>query len=395
MKQIKITFLFSQLMTKRLCTGGDTRGKTIATLFQKDKNFSVEIVTPEISKSSFPKFKKIIIGHQRFEKIINKETLFSAFILFFTRTIELISKQSLIKTDLIYATGDFFCNTIPAFIIKIFRPKTKFVVSIHHINNHPFKRKSNFFLANLISYLLQRFSLLLIKSKADLIFAINKEVKNYLISKNFKQKIVVVGNGLDIKNISKDINSLKKIKVKNNISYFGRLSPTKGSLDFPPLLSKLIKKYPDIHLDMIGIALPEIKKPLLNKFNRLGCQGHFRIHNFLKDKKEVFKILLKSKVIVFPSYEEGWGISLFESIMTKRPTVAYNLPIFKEIFKGKLSTAPIGNINTLAKKTDFFIKNYTKTNTKKYIKDCYQIVKKYDWQNVFSLEKQAILKLFK
>lgn len=395
MKTIKITFFFNQLTNKPLCTGGDIRGEIIASLFKKDKKFSVEIITPEISKSSFSTFKKIIIGHQKFEKIINNQSLFSSFVLFFTRTLELISKQSLIKTNVIYATGDFFCNTIPAFVIKIIRPQTKFVISIHHINDNPFKRQSNSFLANLISYLIQRFSFLLIKSKSDLIFAINKQVKDYLVKKNFKQNIIVVGNGLDIKHITKDIKSLKKIKATNHISYFGRLSPTKGSLDFPIILSKLIKIHPNIHLDMIGIALPEIKKPLITKFKQLGCQKHYTIHNFIKNKKDVFKILAKSKVIVFPSYEEGWGISLFESIMTKRPVVAYDLPIFKEIFKGKLATVPIGNINKLTNKTAYFIKNYYNQTTKKYIKDCYSVVNQYDWQSVFSLEEQSILKLFK
>lgn len=394
MKTLKITFLFNQLMTENLCTGGDIRGQIIAQNFQKDKNFRVEIVTPEIALPSFHKFKTIIIGHQRFEKKINHQTLFSAFILFFTRTIEFIYQQSVIKTDIIYSTGDFFCNIIPSFIIKFIRPKTKFVVCIHHVNDNPFKRKANSFIPNIISFLIQRFSFFLIKIKSDIIFVVNDSVKQFLIKKKFHQPIIITGNGLDIKLIESQIKSLN-IKTSNHISYFGRISPTKGSMDLPVILSKIISHYPDIHLDMIGIALPEIKKPLIEKFNQLNCQKHYTIHGFIDNKLDVFKILLKSKVIIFPSYEEGWGISLFESIMTHRPVVAYNLPIYIELFGKKLITAPIGDIQSLSEKTINLIKHFSSKSTHKYIKDCLLIAEKYDWNNVFLQEKKAIIKLFK
>lgn len=393
MKPHKITFLFSQLMTESLCTGGDIRGEIIANFFQKD-GFEVEIVTPEISTNSFSNFKKIIIGHNHFEKKINKQTLFSAFILFSTRTIELIYQKSVIKTDILYATGDFFCNIIPGFIIKITNPKTKFIVSIHHINENPFTRKSNFFLANVISYLVQRFSLLLIKNKSDLIFVVNQHVKKYLVKKGFSQPIIVTGNGLDTQKIEKLINSIKT-KPTNHIGYFGRLSPTKGSMDLPVILSQVLQKYPDTHLDMIGIALPEIKKPLTQKFTQFGCSGHYTIHDFIENKDDIFKILAKSQVLLFPSYEEGWGISLFESIMTKRPVVAYNLPIFREIFGNKLATVTIGDTKEFSKKVIGFIKNNQSETTKKYIENCYLIAQKYDWKNVYLQEKKSINNLFK
>ena len=395
MKAIKITFLFNQLLTENLYTGGDIRGKIIADFFRKEKGFTTEIVAPEISLAIFKKYKTIIIGHNHLEKKFNHNTLFTAFTLFISRTIELIYQQSIIQTNIIYCTGDFFCNIIPSFIIKILRPKTKFIVCVHHINDNPFRRKSNSFLANTISFLIQRFSFFLIKINSDLIFVVNNQVKKYFINKGYKQPIFITGNGLDTKLIETQINSLADIKATNHISYFGRLSPTKGTLDLPEVLSKVLKTYPNIHLDLVGIALPEIKKPLIQKFTKYKCKGHYTIHDFVENKIDVFKIILKSKIIIFPSYEEGWGISLFESIMTRRPVVAYNLPIFKDLFKDKLATAPIGNINILTKKVLYFLKNYNSTVTDKYINECHSIAKQYDWKNVYDSEKKEIINLFK
>ena len=382
-------------MSDGIYTGGEIRGKIIADKFKRDKKFDVEVMIPEISQPSFKEFKKNIIGHQSFEKNINHNNLLSAFILYITRTVEFLFKIPKIKTDIIYATGDFICNIIPSFFLKIKYPKTKFVVCVHHLNENPFKRKSNYFIASFVSYIFQQTSFFLIKKKADLIFVINNQVKDYFLERKFKNQIIVVGNGLNTKDIKKTISSLNKIKALDHISYFGRLSPTNGTMDFPIILSNILKKNPRIHLDLVGIALPEITKPLIEKFNKYDCLGHYTIHGFIKDQSDVFKIILQSKVIVFPSYEEGWGISLFESIMTKRPVVAYNLPIFKEIFKDKLCTVPIGDTKKISKEIIKFIKNNQSNKTQKYINDCYSIAKKYDWENVYLQERKSINNLFK
>ncbi len=393
MKPIKISFLFNQLTNSVLCTGGEIRGFTIASFFKKNKKFKVEIITPEIGSKSFPKFKKRIIGHQKIEKYLNQQTLFSSFILFIERTIISLFNLSFFKADIIYATGDFFCDIIPAFFAKIIYPKTKTVVCIHHINQNPFKRKTNSFLSGIISYLIQQLSFFLIKQKFDLIFVVNHQVKQYLLQKNITQPIIVVGNGLDIKTIKKQIDNLHDIKPSNHISYFGRLSVTKGVYDLPIILSKILKKHSDIQLDIIGASIPKIKDTLIEKFNQQNCQNHFHIHDFVVDKNDIFKILLQSKVIIFPSYEEGWGISLFESIMTKRPVVTYNLPIFDEIFEGNLISAPLGDTKIFVQKTIELIDNYQSTSTQNYIKNCYQIAQKYSWENVFLTEKKYLIKL--
>lgn len=375
-------------MTSEICTGGDVRGQTIANFFKRNKQYQVSVCLPKIASKKF-NFSKIIIGNNILEKTISKPLPFFALILFWTRTMECLINIKKFKTDVLYLTGDFFCNTIPAFFIKNKYPKTKFVVCIHHINENPFKRKSNFLFANIFSFSLQQLSFFIIKKKADMIFTVNFQVKNYLEKHNFRQKIFVTGNGLDIHEIK---NELKKLNVtpENRICFFGRVSPTKGIFDLPEILSLLIPKHPDIHLDIIGIITPKISSILKKKFEQKNCQGHFTIHNFIKQKKDIYEKILKSKVSVFPSYEEGWGISLFESIMCQRPVVAYNLPVYKELFNNKLYTVPIGNIFKMSSQISYFFKNYQNKKTLEYVQNCFQIAQKYDWENVFLKEKKCL-----
>lgn len=392
-KKPKISFLFNQLLTKELRTGGEVRGKVIATAFKKSRQFSTTVIVPEISSPSFPNYDKIIIGHQQIEKKINRETAFSALILYIVRTLQTIKHQSQIKPNILYSTGDFFCNIIPSVIIKKNRPNTKLAVVIHHINQNPLHRRHSSFIISSISYLLQQLSLNLIKNNFDIVFVVNQQVKKYLKEdKKFSQKIIVSGNGLDLKQINQDIKLAGNIKAKNHICYFGRVSATKGSLDLPKILKQIRQDIPSIHLDIIGSVSPDIQQTLLNDFLKNDCQKNYTLHGFIPQKKDIFKIMLQSKVVLFPSYEEGWGISLFEAAMLQRPIVAYNLSIFQELFQNKLITAPIGNTRIFSQKVIKLLKNNRSTETKKYIKYCYHIANKYDWHNVFIKEKEYLIK---
>ena len=393
MKSVKIIFLFNQLLTSELKTGGEIRGKTILDFFKKDQQFKTEVITPNLSKNIFKESSKHIIGNNFLEKSINPEKSIYSLILFCSRTFETIKKRSKFKSDIIYSTGDFFCNVIPAIFIKKLFPKTKLVVVIHHINDKPFQRKTTSFLAGCFSYYSQQINIRLIKKHFDLVFVVNSQVKQYLANLKLKQPIIVSNNGLDIKKIENISKLFIHTKPQNHICYFGRVTTSKGSLDLPIILSKIKLSIPSIHLDIIGAVSPDIQNKLINKFTEYQCQNNYTLYGFVQNQSDVYQIISNSKVIIFPSYEEGWGISLFESVMSQRPVVAYNLPIFKEIFDDKLITAPVGNTSSLAKKTIGLIKNYNHQSTQSYIKECYTIAKKYTWKNVFIKEKRCINKL--
>lgn len=391
--QTKIIFLFNQLLTPELITGGEIRAKILLDYFSRDPDFQTQVITPKLSANNFKPYPYHLVGLHNLETKVNPEKSFSSFILYFLRTLELIKIKSQIKTDILYSTGDFFCDIIPSVFIKKKYPKTKLVAVIHHINTHPFKRNTTSFLAGLISYLLQRFDFYLIRKHYDLIFVVNHQVKDYLVQHHFCQPIITSYNGLFINQIKKDFAQVENKPQSNHICYFGRVTASKGSLDLPIILSNIKKKVPDIHLDIIGSISPNIKTPLIQKFKDYNCQKNYTLHGFIQNKLNVYSIMKKSKVIIFPSYEEGWGISLFESIMSRRPVVAYNLPVFKEVFHHRLITAPIANTTEFSVKTINLIKKFSHHSTQRYINKCYQIAQKLDWQNTFNIEQKSINQL--
>ena len=53
------------------------------------------------------------------------------------------------------------------------------------------------------------------------------------------------------------------------------------------------------------------------------------------------QLLARSKVGLSLSYEEGWGLSITEFLASGLAVVAYELPVFAEVFPGQLAIVPL------------------------------------------------------
>jgi glycosyltransferase involved in cell wall biosynthesis len=385
----QIVFFFNQLNLPHIHTGGEIRGKEIYCRFSGNDKFNATAITPQIAVQNFNST-TVCVGKTVFEKILNPASHLALAILYILRTIESIPIALRLKKSILYNTGDFFCNTIPSLINKVVYPKNTWIVVIHHINDSPFSRKSNYFLSSLFSYLFQRFSFSLIRYRANAIIVVNEQVKQRLLRFGFQMPIFVVGNGLNVQEVKKNLTSLGKVTPKDQIVYFGRLSPTKGSLDLAPIFSRFIKKHPRYELHLIGETDLNMKTRLISLFSKYHCLDQVKFQNFVHEKKEVYRLILQSKVAIFPSYEEGWGISLFEAVMCQRPVVAYRLPIFIKTFGSAIHLVPIGNKTAFSQNISSIIDNYLSNKHQDMVKRAHRIACNYDWEDVFQKEKKII-----
>jgi len=280
-----------------------------------------------------------------------------------------------IKDKRIYSAGDLFCNIIPAFLKKVKDKKTIWIVSIFHIIESPFKRKAGYsFLSNCASHTFQKFSLWLIKKRADRIFVLNEDVKAQLIKIGFDKNIIYVsGAGIDFGYI--DAVFLNKDAVYDGC-FMARLSPTKGIYDIPNICKGVVKERGDFRLVIIGDG----NKVDENKFRFLISRYDKNKQITLvgrKEGKDKYSLMKSSKVFVFPSYEEGFALSILEAMACKIPVIAWDLPVYKTIYKDVIITVPKGNIVMFAEKILGLLSDEKLRIM--YAERGYNLARQYDW----------------
>jgi len=389
MEGIKVLVFYNQMLDSFLGSGGDIR---CAQTIKRWRGLRVSVLGPSISR-----FLKEELGAEKYfslprnflerlyQKLPRVFIIGPIYILRAFSSLKILKEQ---KYDLLYTTGDFICNTFPAFWIKRKNSEAKWVANIFHINLPPTKREKNKFLFALGSFLLQRVSFFLLK-RADLIFLLNNGVKKSLVKMGFNpEKLIVLGGGVDITKI-------KRIKPKKpkrkNVIFLGRLNLTKGIFDLPKIWPLVLEKVPEAKLILIGAGEEKIIKDLKEKFMSVGVLDSVEFRGFIQKNEDVYKILKTGKVFILPSYEEGWGIVVFEAIACGLAPITYNLPVFKEIFGENIQVVTIGNTIFFAKTIIKFLSN--ESLRRKYVFGLNKKIKRYDWDKIANRELELIKRL--
>ncbi|HEX2107413.1 MAG TPA: glycosyltransferase [Nitrososphaera sp.] len=127
-------------------------------------------------------------------------------------------------------------------------------------------------------------------------------------------KIRIVGTGVD--RLSVDLHAQKDI----DFFCIGRIEKLDG---IDKIWSALKKLRPDVNFVMIGRAS-------LNEINYLKSLGIN--HRGEVSHQEKLDLYSRSKVFLFPSSREGFGIALAESLQLGMSAVTWNLPVFEELY---------------------------------------------------------------
>lgn len=394
LKKVKIAFLFNQVIDKDAFAGGEIRGYELVKRFSEIDNYEVHIIGIGSIADRFGDLQIIfhaLPGNFLEDKFTHHYNNIYTFIIYLFRTVSCIKLMKNICMDVVYATGDFFCDVIPAYYYKNKFVDIKWITCVHHINRLPWKRKGVSVLKSFYSVITQHVSLMIIKKSCDRVTTINNIVVEHLKSIGVdNNRIVLVGNGLDTVFTLNLINKETDILPDERICYFGRVSPSKGVYDLPYILGYLKKYHPSIALHIVGSYDRNIRKKIENMFMEHDCLGNVTFHGFLENKADAYREILKSKVILNPSYEEGWSLALFETFLCRRPAVFYDLPEFRSILEGDTPHIPIGNKDKFAETVLELFENFGTESVNTYVEKYFDIAVKYDWGEVFKKERNIV-----
>jgi glycosyltransferase involved in cell wall biosynthesis len=264
----------------------------------------------------------------------------------------------------IYSASDFYPDTIPAFLIKIFHPKTIWVGGFYLFAPKPWQKdnpyRTNFsrFLTNIFYWSTQQLSYFLVNNFADIVCVTsNPDIKHFITDFRNSKNIIVVRGGVDLTQSRK---YLKKYTPtfegkKYRTLYIGRLHHQKGPLELIDIWRLVVNQFPKAQLAMIGDGqlLADVKA----KIKRLKLTKNVTLFGFV-DGEEKFKIFKQAAIAVHPATYDSGGMATAEAMAWGLPGVSFDLEALKTYY-------PQGLIKTKCYDLQEFANNIIKLTTDK------------------------------
>ena len=329
-------------------------------------------------KNNQIKYKKIKVPI-RGAKVLCKSSVGLSFV-YLARIIKSIFLLRKIPKDkyLIFCSCHYLVDVLPAVIFKFMNPGSRIIVYLHHLAPGFLKRtRYHPVMPSMLTWLNQLLSLFLIRNFADIVFSYTFMVPTLKRLGVDEAKICFTHNSVDLEKIEK-LGSIDRDSKGYDACFLGRLAPLKGIFDIVDMYGELRVDNPDAKIAVMGADIPKYSQQLKAKIKDLNLENNIIILGAVSEE-EKYSILKSSKVFVFPSYEEGWGIAILEAMACGLAIIAYDLPAYQD-FSEPIVKIPVGDkVAFLEKLKNLLSDESTRFALSKMSK---QTVKKFNWDRI-------------
>jgi len=321
-------------------------------------------------------------------KVSKTPSIFDSFpigLSYVLRTFHAISRLFGKRVDIVYSGSDFFPDVLPAWLYRKFHQDSCWIQCVFHI--YPdWRRRPGNKVVNWAAALMQGFSLRLIKH-ADSIININTEVRDLLIKRGYDSaRLKIITPGIDIGKIDSAMQD-EATADRFDAVFLGRLNPSKGVFDLPEIWKAVVASNSNARLGVIGGGSKGIHSELKSLFSNYGIEDNVEILGFV-DTEQIYVVLKSASVFIFPSHEEGFGIAIVEALASGLPVVAWNLPVYNELFGDVVTVVTEGEYALFSK---HILKYIDTPLTTKEIAMAKQVANHYGWDNIAAQMEQQIL----
>ena len=215
--------------------------------------------------------------------------------------------------------------------------------------------------------------------KADVIFVISNELRDYLLKKGFSpERLVVTGNGVEGDLIVK---AKRPRKYKFDAIFVGRIHEAKGIYDMLEVVRRVKRYYPNFKLAIVGRGDPTTEKRYKRRIEELDLKKNILFLGY-KTGLEKFEIIKSSKIFLFLSHEESFGVALLEAVCCGLPAFVYELKSYSSIYRrGEVNMFKRGDYDSIAKA----IISTVKKNIIYHPEFTY-LLKRYSWDKIAQKE---------
>jgi len=277
-------------------------------------------------------------------KIVNIQNKFLALCLYFflfLRSLFFLKKFD--EPVVIISHSDAWPDVIFAYLLRKINSKA-YWIAINHMLLPERKYDPNPSIIRSYSYLNQKLFFFFQKT-SNLLVSVNEIYKNQLRKYNRNTLIIRYGK-------EKNFDKIKKFEQRYiDLCFIGRFFYQKGVYQIPEIceeIDKLLKrsnrKLSFLFIGNINSVAREIKKRLEKYSHRFS----FRFVGF-RSGDEKYELLSKSKLFMFPSFFESFGIVYLDAISVGTPVIEYDLKYFNDHKYGVIKV-PFLNNKLFAKK---------------------------------------------
>ncbi len=332
-------------------------------------------------------YQRVITSTSKSEQ---KNVIFAYFIHTFLckkRLKRIISHIDSSEQNIIYTSSSFLPDVLPAVYSRKKFKNCTWCGLVHHVLDPSKKREGNN-IRNGIAFLEQRLALKLMKRYCDKVLTVSPIIKKYLEKLGFNaSKIYVVNNGVDALAISRSEKYEDNERQYDGI-FVARLAPSKGIHELADIWNDVVGKVPDARLAVIGSGDESTFQSLKKEFEEYNISKNVDFLGYCKSDI-VYSYLKSSKVFVFPSHEESWGIAVAEALACGVPAVTYDLDAYKFFFNGLTIESKIGDFKGLAIS---IVDLLTDTNKRDYLANVGRnyVLDNYTWEQISQKEWELI-----
>ena len=253
-------------------------------------------------------------------------------------------RQKFGEYDLIYSASESLPDVILSLMVKRQNPKVPWVIGFYLKARNPFLGEVSLRFSSLNQFFQQQVSLVLMKLfGASAFWVAGRPDELYLTRLGFRN-VLKIGGGVDLDFVSK-VPDQEKIY---DGCFVGRLSSQKGIDDLLEIWEMLVSQKPGAKLSVNGWGHPGEVERFLKKVEEKKLKSNLDFFNFL-DAFERFRVIKQSKVSLFPSYYESFGLVILESLAAGVPVVAYDLDVLRDNFIAGVVYVPRADKEKMAK----------------------------------------------
>jgi len=218
-----------------------------------------------------------------------------------------------------------------SFNFPLFRGNNEYsLITIHDIRG--LNNQSNFLLGRIYKWA-YAYSI----KRADGIVTVSNSMKEEIENAfSFRKKIFVLYNGISRKNFPKNFayKQLSKVLPKIPEKFLLTVGHFEDRKNYPNLISSIkILQLRGINLNLVIVGNDSGKKNAIKEqIKKLDLSRNIILLEGLKDNdlKNLYK---RAELFVFPSYYEGFGIPIIESLDAGTPVLLSDIKVFREITK--------------------------------------------------------------